>query len=125
MGYKESFDQWKEFYIADYKPNLAENVIEEPVENPITHKTEFVKFTLMKAMDIGYISEYLADRVRTAMMKANLTGESPAAGLHDLIIQEIELRDRTASLTPVSSPDSVVAERLPLASSDPRGGGRL
>ena len=121
MGYKESFDQWKEFYIADFKPNLTENVIEEPVENPITHKTEFVKFTLMKAMEIGYISEYLADRVRTAMMKANLTGESPAAGLHDLIIQEIELRDRTiidmvfgknvpAHAAPEKAPDTWWAE---------------
>jgi len=121
MGYKESFDQWKEFYIADYKPNLAENVIEEPVENPITHKTEFVKFTFMKAMDIGYISEYLADRVRTAVMKANFTGESPASGLHDLIIREIELRDRTiidmvfgknapANAAPEKAPDTWWAE---------------
>jgi hypothetical protein len=95
MGYKESFDQWKEFYIADYKPNLTENVIEEPLEDPRTHKTEFVKFGLMKALDIGYISEYLSDRVRTAVMKANLTGESPAAGLRELIIQEVNLGDRT------------------------------
>ncbi len=95
MGYRESFDQWREFYIADYKPNLAENVLEEPLENPLTRKTEFVKLSLMNAFDIGTISEYLADRVRTAVMKANLTGESPAAGLHDLVIREIELGDRT------------------------------
>ena len=95
MGYKESYDQWKEFYIADFKPNLTENVVEEPLENPVTHKTEMVKFSLMNAFDIGYISEYLADRVRTAAMKANFIGESPAALLHDLVIQEIELGDKT------------------------------
>lgn len=93
--YRESYDRWREYYIADYKPNLAENVLEEPLENPLTHKTEFVKLSLMNAFDIGNISEYLADRVRTAVMKANLVGESPAAGLHDLVIREIELGDRT------------------------------
>ncbi len=94
MGYRESYDRWREFYIADYKPNLAENVLEEPLENPITHKTEFVKLSLMNAFDIGNISEYLADRVRTAVMRANFVGESPASGLHDLVIREIELGDR-------------------------------
>ena len=54
-----------------------------------------MKFSLMKAFDIGYISEYLSDRVRTAVMKANFTGESPAALLHDVVIQEIELGDKT------------------------------
>ncbi len=93
--YRESYDRWREYYIADYKPNLAENVLEEPLENPVTHKMEFVKLSLMKAFDVGTISEYLADRVRTAVMRANLVGESPASGLHDLIIREIELGDRT------------------------------
>ena len=95
MGYKESYEQWREFYIADFKPNLAENVLEEPLENPLTHKTEFVKLSLMNAFDIGTISEYLADRVRPAVMRANFVGESPANGLHDLVIREIELGDRT------------------------------
>ncbi len=95
MGYKESYEQWREFYIADFKPNLAENVLEEPLENPLTHKTEFVKLSLMNAFDIGTISEYLSDRVRTAVMRANFVGDSPAAGLHDLVIREIELGDRT------------------------------
>ncbi|MCR4590955.1 MAG: hypothetical protein K5668_09055 [Lachnospiraceae bacterium] len=121
MGYKESYDQWKEFFIADFKPNLAENVVEEPLENPITHKTEFVKFNLMHAFEIGYISEYLADRVRTAVMKASLTGESPASLLHDLVIQEINLGDRTvmgmvfgksmpANAAPEKAPDTWWAE---------------
>ena len=95
MGYKETYKQWKEFYIADFKPNLAENVLEEPLENPVTHDMEFVKYSLMDAFEIGFISEYLSDRVRTAVMKANLTGESPASLLHDLVIKEIELGDRT------------------------------
>ena len=95
MGYKESYKQWKEFYIADFRPNLSENVLEEPLENPVTHDMEFVKFSLMDAFEIGYISEYLSDRVRTAVMKANLTGESPASHLHDLVVKEIELGDRT------------------------------
>lgn len=122
MGYKESYDQWKEFYIADFKPNLAENVLEEPLENPVTHKLELVKFSLMDAFEIGYISEYLADRVRTAVMKANLTGESPAANLHDVVIQEINLNDRTVigmvfgkslptHATPEKAPDTWWAEQ--------------
>ena len=65
------------------------------MENPVTHDMEFVKFSLMDAFEIGFISEYLSDRVRTAVMKANLTGESPASLLHDLVVQEIELGDRT------------------------------
>ena len=95
MGFKEKYEQWKEFYVADFKPNLTENVIEEPLENPVTHKMEMVKFSLMNAFEIGYVSAYLADRVRTAVMRANYTGESPASGLHDLIMQEIKLGDKT------------------------------
>lgn len=121
MGYKESYEQWREFYIADFKPNLAENVLEEPLENPLTHKTEFVKLSLMNAFDIGTISEYLADRVRTAVMRANFVGESPSNGLHDLVIREIELGDRTvigmvfgknnpANAAPEKAPDTWWAE---------------
>ncbi len=115
MGYKESYLQWKEFYIADFKPNLAENVLEEPLENPVTHKMEFVKFSLMDAFDVGLISEYLSDRVRTAVMKANLTGESPAALLHDVVLQEIELNDRTVinMVFGKSMPVNAAAEKAP------------
>ncbi len=115
MGYKESYLQWKEFFIADFKPNLAENVVEEPLENPVTHKTELVKFSLMDAFDIGLISEYLSDRVRTAVMKANFTGESPAALLHDIVIQEINLGDK-AIINMVfgkSMPTHAVPEKAP------------
>ncbi len=122
MGYRESYEQWKDFYIADFKPNLAENVIEEPLENPVTHKLELVKFSLMDAFEIGYISEYLSDRVRTAVMKANLTGGSPAALLHDVVIKEIDLGDKTiinmvfgksmpANAAPEKAPDTWWAEQ--------------
>ena len=89
------FDQWKDFYIADQKPNLSEYVIEEALQIPGTNEMDFVKLTLLQALDIGHISVYLADRVRTIVTLSLLTGKRPAEGLHDLIIEEIELNDQS------------------------------
>ncbi|SKB59002.1 hypothetical protein SAMN06296386_102334 [Lachnospiraceae bacterium] len=90
-----SFDQWKEYYIADQKPNLSELVLEEPLKIPGTDEMDFVKLTLLQALDIGHISVYLADRVRTIVNMSLFTGKDPAEGLHDLIIEEIELNDQS------------------------------
>ena len=89
------FDQWKDFYIADQKPNLSEYVIEEALQIPGTNEMDFVKLTLLQALDIGHISVYLADRVRTIVTLSLLTGKRPTEGLHDLIIEEIELNDQS------------------------------
>ncbi|MBO6149388.1 MAG: hypothetical protein J6O55_08620 [Lachnospiraceae bacterium] len=89
-----AFTQWKDYYIADFHPNLTENIINEPIESPITGETEFVTMNLLTVLSFGEISTYLADRIRTAVTKARLTGASPQKALHDIIIDEIELGDQ-------------------------------
>ena len=91
---KGSYEQWKEFYIADYAPNLSEEIVSGPVENPATGELEFIKLTLLEILAFGDVSGVLAQRIRTEVTKAAYTGKSPASGLRDLVLKEIELGDQ-------------------------------
>ncbi|MBO6132880.1 MAG: hypothetical protein J6P05_00910 [Lachnospiraceae bacterium] len=91
---KGSYEQWKEFYIADYAPNLSEEIVNEPVENPATGELEFIKLSFLDILSFGDKSGVLAQRIRTEVVKAAYTGKSPAAGLRDLVLKEIELGDK-------------------------------
>ncbi len=101
------FEQWKEYYIADRSPNLTENIINEPVTSPLTGEMEFLKVPLLTVLNFGEISDYLAERIRSEITKANLTGVSPAGGLRDLVLEEIKLGN-TAIINKVfkNAPDS-------------------
>ena len=86
-----SYEQWKEYYIADYAPNLSEEVVNEPIESPGSGKLEFVKLNLLAILGFGEKSGLLADRIRTEVTKAIYTGKSPSSGLRDMVLKEIEL----------------------------------
>ncbi len=89
------FSQWKEYYIADMQPNLSEEIIHEPMENPLTGEMEFVKMNLLGILSFGESSEMMGDNIRTAITKASLTGQPIAGPLRELVRQEIELGNQT------------------------------
>ena len=88
------YSQWKEYYIADHQPNLSENIVDEPMESPLTGEMEFVKVNLLTVLSFGEISEYLSNRIRTEITKADLTGTNPKSGLRKLVLEEISLGDK-------------------------------
>ncbi|MCR4891439.1 MAG: hypothetical protein K5989_04545 [Lachnospiraceae bacterium] len=85
------YEQWKDYFIADHCPNLSENVINEPVECPLTGEMEFLKVSLLTVLSFGEISDNMAERIRGEANKAMLTGQSLSGKLRELVLEEIKL----------------------------------
>lgn len=81
---KCDFGLWKDLYIADYKPDLTEIIIEEVMQGKL------VKLNLLSLFNIAESVELFADYLRSKLMVQAYTGQSQREKLKWLVEFNIE-----------------------------------
>lgn len=83
MKKNENYNEWKRFYIQDYKVDISRKIVSEVING------EYVTLTFGEVLDLGNRYCDLAIFIRRACMKAAYTGKDPREALRNLVIYNI------------------------------------